>query len=365
VAELFETLRRDGVEIVEVRADVSVAEDVDRIIGAVRATGRPLAGIVHSAGAIDDGLLSQQRWARFETVMSAKVRGAWLLHRATLENPLDFFVLFSTGASLLGAAGQSNHAAANVFLDALAWHRRALGLPGLSINWGAWSEVGAATRGGIVERVATRGLQSIDPAAGLAVLEHLVSSGRPQAGVLPIQWPEFLSGYAGGRRPPIVAAFDAAPAGRAAATGPVMPAAASAQAEPATETLKKMAPHRARATLATWVNEDAARVLGLDAGDRIDPARPLNALGLDSLMAVELRNVLGARIGRTLPATLLFNHPTVGELVTYLGGEVLGSTEPAAEAASPAPEETPERDDLEEMSEEELASLLAGKLRGA
>jgi hypothetical protein len=82
-------------------------------------------------------------------------------------------------------------------------------------------------------------------------------------------------------------------------------------------------------------------------------------------MAVELRNVLGARIGRTLPATLLFNHPTVGELVTYLGGEVLGSTEPAAEAASPAPEETPERDDLEEMSEEELASLLAGKLRGA
>jgi acyl transferase domain-containing protein/SAM-dependent methyltransferase len=365
VAEVFETLRRDGVEIVEVRADVSVAEDVDRIIGAVRATGRPLAGIVHSAGAIDDGLLSQQRWARFETVMSAKVRGAWLLHRATLENPLDFFVLFSTGASLLGAAGQSNHAAANVFLDALAWHRRALGLPGLSINWGAWSEVGAATRGGIVERVATRGLQSIDPAAGLAVLEHLVSSGRPQAGVLPIQWPEFLSGYAGGRRPPIVAAFDAAPAGRAAATGPVMPAAASAQAEPATETLKKMAPHRARATLATWVNEDAARVLGLDAGDRIDPARPLNALGLDSLMAVELRNVLGARIGRTLPATLLFNHPTVGELVTYLGGEVLGSTEPAAEAASPAPEETPERDDLEEMSEEELASLLAGKLRGA
>ena len=277
-----------------VQGDVGRAVDVSRMFEAIAATARPLAGIVHSAGATDDGVLVQQHWSRFEKVMDAKVRGTWLLHQHTAALPLDFFVLFSTGASFLGSAGQSNHAAANMFLDALAHHRRARGLSALAINWGAWSQIGAATRGGVVERAATRGLRPISPEQGLRVFEHLLGTATAQVAVLPIEWTEFVAWYADGKRLPlferIATERDAAVAlSPEAAAPPVAPRSGSA------DQLKGMAPARARARIAEWVHQDAARVLGLVAGDVIDPARPLNALGLDSLMAVELRNVLGVR----------------------------------------------------------------------
>src|SRR5690606_30530681 len=106
----------------------------------------PLRGVIHSAGVLDDGALLQQSWSRFRTVMAPKVVGSWHLHQLTRHLPLDFFVLFSSGAAVLGSPGQSNHAAANAFMDALAHCRRAQGLPAVSINWGPWAEVGAAAR---------------------------------------------------------------------------------------------------------------------------------------------------------------------------------------------------------------------------
>ena len=357
---VISVLRGRGVNVLTVAADVSRADDIARVFEAVASATVPLRGVIHSAGATDDAGILQQDWTRFERVMAAKVRGAWLLHQAVSAMPLDFFVLFSTGASFLGSPGQSNHAAANMFMDALAHHRQALGLPALSINWGAWSELGAATRGGVVERVGARGLRPITPEHGLAVLEFLIGTETAQAAVLPIQWPEFIEAMDTGRPHPLLSAVAPAVSRQAQAAAPV-----AAPAAAALDVLRAMPPQRARAMLLNWINEDAARVLGLDSKEPIDPARPLNALGLDSLMAVDLRNALGTRVGRTLPATLLFNYPTVGDLIDFLSAEVFGDAVGAAESSvpiTPAPVVETAADELEDMSEDELATLLAGKL---
>ena len=135
-------MERAGARVLVVQADVSRREDVDRLLGQIDGTGVPLRGVIHAAGTFDDGVLLEQRWERFEKVMAAKVAGAWNLHQATRGIPLDFFVAYSSGASLLGSTGQGNYAAANSFLDGLAGYRQSLGLPGLAINWGPWAEVG-------------------------------------------------------------------------------------------------------------------------------------------------------------------------------------------------------------------------------
>ncbi len=159
-----------GARVVVEQADVSSRADVERVFGAIARDLPPLAGVMHAAGVLDDGALASQRWDRFATVMAPKVFGTWHLH--TLVRNLDFFVLFSSGASLAGSAGQANHAAANAFEDALAWYRQARGLPTVSINWGPWAEVGAAVERG----VATDGfLKGMAPDDGLAALGHALS----------------------------------------------------------------------------------------------------------------------------------------------------------------------------------------------
>jgi acyl transferase domain-containing protein/SAM-dependent methyltransferase/acyl carrier protein len=346
-------LEARGASVTVCRGDVSAADDVERAVSIASGLGFPLRGVIHSAGSLDDGVLLQQRWERFEHVMKAKVRGGWLLHRATARLDLDFFVLFSSGASFLGSPGQGNHAAANAFLDSLAAERRVHGLPALSINWGAWSEVGAATRGDVVQRVETKGLEAIDPKRGLLVLAHLMSANPVQAAVLPIQWREFVAAFAGGVAPVLFARV--APAERATRPEP-------SEKRPSDggffETLAGQPPARVRVMLLERLGREAARVLGLNPNEPIDPAQPLNALGMDSLMAVELRNALGHLAGRQLPATLLFNYPTLGELVEYFA-----STSPApAPEPAPGPVSGAPAAALDSLSEDELADLLAGKL---
>jgi len=357
--QVIAAMEAAGASIAIVRGDVSVAADVQRAVDAASSSGAALRGIVHSAGALDDGVLTQQRWDRFAKVMAAKVSGSWALHRATAAMPLDFFVLFSSGASFLGSAGQSNHAAANAFVDALAFARRSQGLPATSINWGAWSEVGAATRGGVVDRVGTLGLGAIRPETGLRTLEYLMRADAVQTAVLPIQWPEFLNGFRDGAVPPVFERFASM---RAATSAGGEAAVAAPAAEPQLSGLiGGQTPARARIVLLDRVGREAARVLGLDPNDRIDPTQPLNALGMDSLMAVELRNALSTLAGRPLSATLLFNYPSLGELVDYFATDPL--SQPAAAAAAPALAAGPAATgNLDELSEEELASLLAEKL---
>ena len=162
----------------------------------------PLRGIVHAAGVLDDGPLVQQEWDRFAEVMAPKVQGAWELHAATEDLPLDFFVLFSSVASLLGSAGQGNYAAANAFLDGLAHYRRAQGLQALSINWGPWAEVGmaAALEERTRQRQTERGFHFIEPTQGTRALGEVLERSYPQLAVLPLDWPRYLESL-GWRQP--------------------------------------------------------------------------------------------------------------------------------------------------------------------
>jgi NAD(P)-dependent dehydrogenase (short-subunit alcohol dehydrogenase family) len=156
-----------GAQVVVAQGDVAREADVQGVLAQIAGGQPPLRGIIHAAGVLDDGVLLQQTWERFAKVLAPKVEGAWNLHRLTQNAPLDFFVLFSSAAALLGSPGQANHAAANAFLDALAHHRRALGLPAVSINWGVWSGWGVAA----IEVSAARGhgMVAFTPANGLHV----------------------------------------------------------------------------------------------------------------------------------------------------------------------------------------------------
>ncbi len=178
------------------KCDIGNRSEVESLLAQVAQEMPPLRGVFHLAGTLDDGILREQSRERFDRVMAAKVHGAWNLHELTrdLSPPLDLFVLFSSAAAILGSPGQGNYASANAFLDALAHHRRGLGLPALSVNWGSWDEVGMAARLKESEgqRWSAAGIGWIGVDQGLATLERLILEDRVQAAVLPIDWPKFF-----------------------------------------------------------------------------------------------------------------------------------------------------------------------------
>jgi acyl transferase domain-containing protein/acyl carrier protein/predicted alpha/beta-fold hydrolase/protein-L-isoaspartate O-methyltransferase len=327
-AAAVDALQQRGAHIHTVAGDVSQAADVARALAHIREHMPPLRGTIHSTGVLDDGVILQQTPERFATVMASKVDGAWNLHSQTLADPLDFFVLFSSAAALLGSPGQANHAAANSFEDMLAHRRRAENRPALAIDWGAWEKIGAAAGRQPTKAVRMAGIGSMQPAEGLQALATVMAGSSAQAGVVPIDWPKFARQFAAGGLPPFLSEFAAQVAGVATATAP----AANSRILRALQA----APPRDRLNLLSdFVIEQAAKVLGIAATQSINPRQPLNELGLDSLMAVELRNSFGTALGRSLPPTLLFDYPTLEALTNYFAGEVL-QLETAAEAAPAA-----------------------------
>jgi aryl carrier-like protein len=263
--------------------------------------------VIHSVGVLDDGALLQQRWERFVPVLAPKLQGAWNLHELTAELPLEFFVLFSSIAGLFGSRGQANHAAANAFLDSFAHYRRQQGLPALSINWGPWSEIGAAA--GLVRSaarpLAEQGLGAIDPAQGIASFAWLLSQPVVQAGVAPVQWNTFLQT----RKDAFYANMHQI-ADR--------PAAVAAPTTSVRQQLERAPAKERRQLLQGVLRQAVAHVLGLQDPQRIDPRQGLLEMGLDSLMAVELRNQLARTLQQPLPSTLVFDYPTIDALTDFL-----------------------------------------------
>jgi SAM-dependent methyltransferase len=195
---VIKEMERAGARVGVSRADVSDANQVARILIEIEDELPPLRGIVHAAGIVDDGLILQLDQERFMRVMAPKVKGAWHLHVLTVSRglPLDFFVFFSSLASLVGNAGQAGYAAANAFMDCLAHYRQAHGMPGLSINWGAWSEVGiVANRPLAAEWLKETGIGNISPGLGLRILDLLLSQTCAQAGAAPVDWTKFRKRY--------------------------------------------------------------------------------------------------------------------------------------------------------------------------
>jgi NADPH:quinone reductase-like Zn-dependent oxidoreductase/SAM-dependent methyltransferase len=371
VTSAIAELEARGAQILVQQGDVSQLADVQRVLTHIQRELPPLRGIIHSAGVLDDGALVQQDWSRFITVLQPKVDGAWHLHQLTRLLPLDFFVLYSSVASLLGSAGQGNHAAANMFMDVLAHWRRAQGLPALSINWGAWSEVGAAVERGVEQRIAAQGVGVISPEQGVRVLDYLLNRQAIQTGVMPIAWAKFAARFDADHILPFLSEMIAQ--ARWTASAVTQPKAIEQQpaAQPTSDWLVRITSAPAakqRSVMIDYVRGQAGRVLGLDP-TRVGERAPLSELGLDSLMAVELRNLLGTGLAlpRKLPATLVFDYPTIEAIGDYLLREVLPKPEPVTTApvveAARGEKTTAVIDAIEDLSDEEVDRLLAGKLK--
>ncbi|MFF8769682.1 amino acid adenylation domain-containing protein [Kitasatospora sp. NPDC015120] len=266
----------------------------------------PVRGVFHLAGQVRDTLVGELDRSTFESVYGPKVLGAFALHRQLAGEPLDHFVLFASIASLLTTAGQTNYAAGNAFLDALAHHRRALGLPALSLDWGPWA-TGMIEELGLIDHYRhSRGMSSLAPETGMAVLERVLGQDRAQLLVATVvDWPVFLSWYPA--PPPLVA--DLAAAAREAA-----PAAGQTGL---LDALRAAGEEERRALLTERFTALAATVLRVPA-EQVDPAAGLGGLGLDSLLAMELRARLSSELGTTLPVVALLGNTPVAELVARL-----------------------------------------------
>ena len=310
--EEIRSLEARGVEVHVARCDVAASGEAERLVREIVSSGRELRGIVHAAGQLADAALPDVDAARLAASVAVKRDGAIALDVATRGMPLDLFVLYSSAASLLGSEGQAGHAAACSFLDALAAERRRLGLPALSVSWGAWAGAGAVADPGVARRLAARGLVPMPAERALSLLPALLARGPAHAGVLDVDWARVLAGGRGSR--PLLAELrprrdDA-------------PFLARLRAEP---------PSRRRETILALVSREVMSALGLCAA--VDPSRPLVDLGMDSVLALELREALGRETGLSLPSTLLFDRPTVEALAEELR-ERLG--DPGATAVPPA-----------------------------
>jgi myxalamid-type polyketide synthase MxaB len=298
----IEEMRRAGTPVEVVQADITSSEDLRTLIGIAHPPDLPLRGIVHAAGVLRDRLLHAMSWEDMEQVLAPKVEGAWNLHLASRDCPLDFFVGFSSTASTLGSAGQANYAAANAFLDALAHQRRAAGLPALSINWGPWAETGMAARLGeeAARRRAAHGIGDIAPEAGLRAMERLLCDREAiQATVAPIDWRKFLAEGArpffetvGRRQPPVESDV--------------------------LSRLKQSPPDQRQSILTTYVATKVAKAVGLPSADAIGPDQRFMDLGIDSLIAVELRNRIQSNLGVVIPLQNFAGPTSLSQLVNLL-----------------------------------------------
>jgi myxalamid-type polyketide synthase MxaB len=295
--QAVEELRKTGAEVILLEADVADPQGVALMIETAQRESHPLGGVVHAAGVLDDCSLLEADRERFARVLAPKVEGAWQLHLQTRSLPLDWFVCFSSVSALVGTPGQGAYAAGNAFLDALAHHRRAQGLPALSVNWGPWAGAGMAARMGesYRSRLAQQGCLFIEPSKGVRALEHLLSDNAVHAAVLPLQWERLLAQYPAGQEAPLYREF-AARASRREPRGQAQ--------QNHVDWFKDLAHKPAetrRPVVLQFLEDQLRKVLGIDGRTRIDPDQPLVELGLDSLMGIELKSRVGAELGIDIP----------------------------------------------------------------
>jgi myxalamid-type polyketide synthase MxaB len=350
--KIFESLQDSGIVVSVCRGDVTLESDVARVIA--QAEDIPLRGVFHCAGTLEDRALLRQDWESFAHVLAPKLSGAWNLHRATEGRPLNHFVMFSSVASVFGSPGQTNYAAANAFLDGLAQYRRNHGLPALSINWGAWAKTGMAARQPAESK---SGLRPMPVNEALQMLETAMQAGPAQVIAARIDW----NAAARNIMPSLLRKMQRA----------VPAPSAKTVADTKQSWLPKLqvAPTTQRALLLRQMLQQQVRqVLGLSASYSINPVQPLQELGLDSLLSIELRNALSANLERNLPATLLFNFPSLHALEEYLAGLLLAveisSAEEKRQQSRNGNHSAALLEKIESLSDEEVDRMLAAKATG-
>ncbi|MFJ8005376.1 SDR family NAD(P)-dependent oxidoreductase [Streptomyces fagopyri] len=322
-----------GAEVEIAACDVADADALAGVLARVPAES-PLRGVVHCAGVLDDGVIADLTPERLARLLRPKVDGAAHLHRLTADLPLDLFLLVSSAAGVVGTAGQAGYAAANVFLDQLAHHRAALGLPGVSVAFGAWAGEGLAAEHADLDRMARAGHRAVTPDQGRDLVRLALLRGVPHL----VAWSLDLNRL----RENTTATDDRSTAlwrsllpaprgGRRDGEGP------ADHGEGLADRLARLPEAERAAHVLALVREETARALGLRSAESVRPDRPLRELGMDSVTAVELRNRIGTRIGSRLPATLLFDHPTAARLTAHLLATALVVDGPRARRSLPGP----------------------------
>ncbi|MEU1313362.1 SDR family NAD(P)-dependent oxidoreductase, partial [Streptomyces cinnamoneus] len=321
--ELVAELDALGARVTVAACDAADAEGLARVLAEVPAD-RPLTAVVHAAGVLDDALVGSLTPAHVDRVFRPKADAAVNLHELTKDLDLSAFVLFSSLAGVLGGAGQANYAAANAFLDALAQQRGAAGLPGLSLAWGLWAERSGMTGhlgDGDLERMRRTGLAPLESKEGLDLFDAALASGETFLVPTPVD-PAALGEQARhGTLPPLLSSLVRVPTRRQAVARATAPA-----GDGFAERLGRMGPDERARHLLELVRAQAAAVLGHTSGEAVAGDSAFKDLGFDSLTGVELRNRLTAATGLTLPATLVFDHPTPAALAD----EMLARLAPAA-----------------------------------
>jgi NAD(P)-dependent dehydrogenase (short-subunit alcohol dehydrogenase family)/acyl carrier protein len=323
--ETLDALRAAGTEVMVARGDVTRADQVAAVLESIGASMPPLRGVVHAAGIVDDGILQRLDERQLREVMAPKVQGAWNLHALTRDAALDFFVLFSSAASLLGSPGAANYAAANAFLDALAWHRRAEGRPALSINWGPWAELGFFTRSELHRYFAQYGVEATPAAECLRALSSLLAWSATQAAVLDIDWARWHPGA----HPRLLADLRVAPSGGKPEGGN-----APGPGSGLYDALQGATPEERQRLLESYLRDLAAGKLGLTPSS-LDIRAPLSSLGVDSLITLELRIQVERDLGIVVPVARLLDGSSVASVAGWLGDQLLASGPTLIAAGTP------------------------------
>ncbi|MET7370911.1 type I polyketide synthase, partial [Streptomyces sp. NPDC005566] len=321
---LVEELAELGVRVTVAACDVADRDALAEVIAGVP-VGLPLTGIVHAAGLDIPQWLEAATPEAFASVLRAKVDGTKHLDELTADLSLDLFVVFSSIAATWGSGGQSAYAAGNAFLDAWVQHRHDRGLPGTSVAWGPWAGAGMATDPEAAQNLRRRGLIAMDPALAVQALAETIEQNASNVTVADVDWSVFVPAFASSRASGLLS--DLPEAADALKTTP------SDDAGPGLRQRLVDAPLAERARIVLdLVRERAATVLGHTGAEAVEPGRAFRDLGFDSLMAVELRNLLTTDTGLSLPATLVFDHPSPTALCDHLLSELVGD---AQEGAAP------------------------------
>ena len=298
-------LKALGAEVQIVGGNVGNHADMQRVFNDINKGTVRLRGVVHAAGILADGMLANLDWERFEQVLTPKVNGAMLLHEMTNDISLDFFISYSSAAAVLGFSGQANYAAANCYLEGLGALRRSLGLPATVVSWGPWSEGGmvAAMDAGSRARLERIGLKQIDNERAFAALDYIVKSGIASAGVFDIDWSRYGSEMGNGQQ--FLRHLVSKEAIKPAHTN---------QRQQIADAIAEVRDE----LMAAYLEEAVGAVLGMPEGKVTDRELGFSDMGMDSLMAVELKNRLERDLGITLSPTISFNYPRINAMKKHV-----------------------------------------------